>query len=607
VAVARAISKLEKGETDIEVTGQSGQALDKLKSTLARLREGEHRRVWAVQGLATLAEIRNQEGDLTTYSFQVVNTLVKYVKANQGAFYLLHEDNGSSFLLLKSAYAYGKRKYTDKEIRVDTGEGLLGQCVLEKDIIYMTDVPKDYVKITSGLGEATPRCVIILPLVFRGQVHGVIELAAFQPLEKFELEFLRKAAENIGAELYSIRNHEHTRKLLEQSQSLSSELRSQEEEIRQNMEEMQASQEEMARHQAELNGVFDSINQSMGAAEFSAAGEMISCNPTLQHYLGLTESQLKNERLDWMCGGIGLAEKVNAAMMTGKSHVEEYALSLNNNTIWLNATFNPVVDSKGALLKILMLAQDVTTIRLRTQEFNFKLESISQNNAIVEFDAQGRIAEVNDFFLKVTEFKKANLQGKLYDVLIPESERSKPQILVMWQNLLAGQSFTGEFSFVDAMGKEQWVSGTYNPIFDLQGRLYKIMMLGQFVTDNREKQQELKQYVNVLKQSFPLLEVNSQLQLKSCNDKFLALSKLKRMEFSRKSIHEVLTDDSIIDLAAIFKSNQDHEVLSIKLALRNGKDPQVFNSSISLVKSQSNQLLRAIIVLREEEFVNVGA
>jgi PAS domain S-box-containing protein len=719
-----AITQLGYGESAILVKGKAGEALGQLKAKLASLKKEEEQRVWAVQGQAMLGEIRNREENLTSYSFQVISHLIKYVKANQGGFYILNENNGDPFLQLLSAYAYGKRKFSDKEIKVEAGQGLLGQCVLEKDIIYLTAVPTDYVKITSGLGEATPRCVTILPLLFHEQLLGVIEMASFQVFEKNEMEFLRKVSENIGAELYSIKSHENTRKLLEKSQELSSEMRSQEEEMSQNMEEMQATQEEMSRKQAELTGVFDSINRAMGAVEFSLSGTLISHNSTFQKYLAMPEVELKKKDLAWICGGLARTEKIQAAIARGESYTEEYPLYIDNKNTWLNATFNPVEDSKGELQKILMLAQDVTvkkekekefeTLSLvadntdnsvvitddqgkivyvnngftrltgytlqecagkkpgsflqgpetdketvkrvsaklklyesiyeeilnyakdgrsywismvinplkdsdgkiekyisiqaditetkqRALDFHHKLDSISRTNAMIEFDQTGKIIEVNDFFLKVTEFEKVDLMGKSYEVLIPESERTKPQTEVMWRNLLVGQAFTGEFKCADAIGKEQWVSGTYNPIFDLHGKLIKIMMLGQFVTEDKKKQQELKQYVNILKQSFPVFEINNKLQLQSCNEKFLSLTKLRRIEFSRKKIEEVFTENSVIDLAKILQSTAEVSFHSVDLAVRNGSQPHIYHSSISLVKDQFNQTLRAIIILKSEE------
>ena len=173
--------------------------------------------------------------------------------ANQGAFYLLEgEQVDDNKLKLLASYAYAKRKFHHEEVTVRVGEGLIGQSIIEKEMIFMTQVPENYVKITSGLGEATPRCIAIMPLTFKDQAYGVIEIASFQILDQYQLGFLKKVSEGIAAEISVIKTHAHTKKLLESSQTITSELRLQEEEMRQTTEELKATQEEMARKMAEL-------------------------------------------------------------------------------------------------------------------------------------------------------------------------------------------------------------------------------------------------------------------------------------------------------------------------------------------------------------------
>ncbi len=131
--------------------------------------------------------------------------------------------------------------------RVALGEGLVGQVVLEKSTVHLTNVPSDYINITSGLGEANPRSVLIIPLKLSETVVGVMEFAAFSQFEPFEIEFLEKLAESIAASVIAIQTNHQTKKLLEQAQENEENLRAQEEEMRQNMEELQATQEEADR------------------------------------------------------------------------------------------------------------------------------------------------------------------------------------------------------------------------------------------------------------------------------------------------------------------------------------------------------------------------
>jgi GAF domain-containing protein len=174
---------------------------------------------------------------------------------NQGGLFLLESEGSDEHLNLAACYAYERKKYLTR--RVEIGEGLIGQCFLEKDIIYMTKVPQDYVQITSGLGEATPGCIIIVPIMTNDEIVGVMELASFKPVEKYQLEFLKKVAENVASSIVSSRVTERVKNLLTESQQQTEEMRAQEEEMRQNMEELQATQEEMRRKELHARQVLE--------------------------------------------------------------------------------------------------------------------------------------------------------------------------------------------------------------------------------------------------------------------------------------------------------------------------------------------------------------
>jgi PAS domain S-box-containing protein len=259
--VIKAIEKIGDGNynfSDLNLTGEEGDAILKLQTKLSAIKQVEDQRIWAAQGIAQISEIRKDNSSLSDYSFQIISHLVKFLGAQQGAFYILQSDNENPYLERLSAYAYGTRKHTLEKITLDLGTGLVGQCALERDMILITDVPKDYVKITSGLGEALPTCISLMPMIFREDVFGVIEIASFKTFAPFQIDFIRKACETIGLELSGIRSQEQTRKLLEQSQ---------EEELRQNLEEMKATQRAMLVKEEELNQQLVQTQRAMAEAD----------------------------------------------------------------------------------------------------------------------------------------------------------------------------------------------------------------------------------------------------------------------------------------------------------------------------------------------------
>jgi methyl-accepting chemotaxis protein len=209
-------------------------------------------RNWTIEGLSHFSDLmKSNNSNLSEFSDSILSETVKYIMANQGGFFILNEENEEPYMELKACFAFNKKKYLHKKI--EKGEGLIGQTWLEGEYIYLTEVPSSYINITSGLGDAPPKSIMILPLKTDNQIVGVMELASFHEFENHEQEFLKELVNRLGSVIESIKMQEKTQKLLEQSQDMTEQMLAQEEEMRQNMEELQATQEEMNRNQRSLN------------------------------------------------------------------------------------------------------------------------------------------------------------------------------------------------------------------------------------------------------------------------------------------------------------------------------------------------------------------
>ena len=127
------------------------------------------------------------------------------------------------------------------------GEGLVGQTYLEKISSYYSEMPNDYVNITSGLGEGSPRCIMIIPLLNNDMVEGILEIASFKPIEDKQKKYMEEMSGTLAAHVYNTRTMRNTKMLLQESQEQSEELKAAEEEMRQNQEELQAIQEQLTR------------------------------------------------------------------------------------------------------------------------------------------------------------------------------------------------------------------------------------------------------------------------------------------------------------------------------------------------------------------------
>ena len=235
-----------------------GTELLVMRDSLKKAEREKSLRDWANEGLAKLGEVlRRNNSDTRILAEEILKELVKYMKVNQGALFIV-SDAEKEELELVAAYAYEKKKFINR--KVNFGEGLAGQCVMERQTIHLREVPENYVRITSGLGHSLPRTIILVPLMTDQSVFGVIELASFKAFDKHEITFIEKVAESIASTISTVQVNENTKTLLQQSQQMAEEMKAQEEEMRQNMEELSATQEQMARQMSDTKSLQDDLS-----------------------------------------------------------------------------------------------------------------------------------------------------------------------------------------------------------------------------------------------------------------------------------------------------------------------------------------------------------
>lgn len=257
-----------KAELDINYAPGKQKLADELISMQGKLKsinEEDQRRQWANEGLTKFVDIlRNSNDNVQALGDKIVSSLVQYTGSNQGGLYILNDDDEyNKFLELISLFAFDIKKFQKQHIKL--GEGILGQTFLEKDTTYLTNMPEDYARITSGLGDTAPKSILIVPLKVDKDVYGIVELASFREFEPHEISFVEKLGETIASTLSSVKINQRNRKLLEQSQQQTEEMRAQEEEMRQNMEELTATQEGMNRLLKEAQEKETYLNNLMNA------------------------------------------------------------------------------------------------------------------------------------------------------------------------------------------------------------------------------------------------------------------------------------------------------------------------------------------------------
>lgn len=245
------VDQIGKGNMEVEfqTEGESdhlGTSLLHLKEELRKVKIQDEERRWANEGLTEFNNIiRANNDDVKGLAQKLISETVKYVSANQGAIFQVVDEEDEQCLELLSAYAWDREKFVDKKL--DLKSNMIGQAVFEREYMLIKDIPNEFVNITSGLGEATPQSLIILPLIFNDVCCGALELASFTDFDEKTVLFLNQLSENIASAILNITGNAETKKLLEESQAMTEQMKMQEEELRQNEEELEASQESLSR------------------------------------------------------------------------------------------------------------------------------------------------------------------------------------------------------------------------------------------------------------------------------------------------------------------------------------------------------------------------
>ena len=370
------VREIEKGnlEVSLDDNGTASElhtSLISMRDQMKRFSLAEQERSWVNEGLARFVEIlRSRNNDtLKRLSDSILQNLISYMKANQGALFLLNDDDANNpFLELTACYAYDRKKFVEKKLEL--GEGIVGQAVLERETQYMTEVPENFIKITSGLGEALPRNILVVPLKLDDKVYGVVEIAAFNIIKPYQIEFVEKLGESIASTIAGVRANDKTKALLQETQFQAEQMRAQEEEMRQNMEELSSTQEEMQRilnevqnHQQFTKGILDS------------SSDMIVTIDRQYKVTNYNKALYENFKQLGVHVEVGFDIKNLVKPEDRPRHIEKYEQAFSGRQVslqeryvfdkmdqYLVFIFTPIRDEKNEINAISIFAKDVTEI-----------------------------------------------------------------------------------------------------------------------------------------------------------------------------------------------------------------------------------------------------
>ncbi|MDY6801861.1 MAG: PAS domain S-box protein [Bacteroidota bacterium] len=513
--IFRFVEKIRMGNIDAEykVQGEDdvlGQSILDLRNNLKknkeeedRRREEDQQRNWIAEGLAKFGDILRKDSDnIEELSYNLISNLVKYIHANQGAFFIIEdEDQADVHLKMTACYAYERRKYADK--RLELNEGIIGAAILEQETIYMTDVPESYVNITSGLGKATPGCLLVVPLKVNEEVHGVIEIGAIKPLEKHIVDFVENVAENIASTISNVKINTRTAKLLKESQQQAEALASQEEQMRQNMEELQATQEEAARQSEKFITFTNAVNHTLLRAEYDPDGTLIYANTKFIKKMGYEKNaEVEGKNISMFINEKDRSwfNKLWTNLANGGTHFEGDMkhVTKQGRDLWTISTYTCMRKENGEVDKILFLAIDTTDQKKKSLDYQAQIDALNKSTVKVEFLPTGDLLECNKKFIDLMNYPLYELKEKSIFDFVDKSDLNK--IKDIWSKVSQGESWEGTIRQRTKENKDVWVRASLSAVRDMYDDISKIIYIGNDTTNEKIMEIETQKQTELLKQ-----------------------------------------------------------------------------------------------------------
>lgn len=561
---------LSEGNVEFELDQNNNKIISKLlglRDSLKKQKKEEeirkkedNQRHWVAEGLAKFGDIlRQNNDDINKLSFEIISKLCKYTEAVQGGFYLLDDSDPSDIhFQLTAHFAYDRQKYNEK--RLEWGEGLVGRSAFEQKTLYIDEVPQDYVDITSGLGEANPSVLLIVPLRFNEEVHGVIELSSFSDFDQYKIDFVEKIAENIGSTISNVKINIKTAKLLKDSQEQAERLSQQEEEMRQNMEELQATQEEAAKQSKEFISFTNSVNHTLIRAEYDVNGILLYANSKFLRKLDYeNNSEVEGHHISMF---INEKDKewfndIWNDLSRGGHHFEGYMkhVTKKGKDLWTMATYTCVRNESGGVEKILFLAIDTTEHKKQSMDYEGQIRALNLANIKAEYAPSGKFITCNERFVEAVGYTMNEVkETSIFDFFSDDEQTNFDEL---WNNVVNGAPYQGQLNVVVKDNKVKWFQMTFMAVNNMYGEVDKILVLALDITDQKELEIKISEQNRTLKQQEEELK-NSEVELQKRLDTAKKELRQHFKEVEKSKIRHEKTLEGALD--AILTADQNGKI-----------------------------------------------
>ena len=508
-------NKIGKKELDAEYKALSdkdvlGLSLMHMRDSLRAADIDEKERSWVMDASSQVNDILRKHDNIDLLSEEVLQFMIKKINAIQGAFYVVSErdekDYRNTMLEMKSSFAYNRKKYLHSKFRM--AEGLVGQAAIEQSTLLRTEIPRDFVTITSGLlGDKRPTCILVVPQVIDDVVYGAVEFAGFHKFEPFEIRFIEEVSPSIARTIYNIQSNQETKLLLEKSQLMGQELQEKQEELLQNAEEMKVTQEELEKSNILLEEQIQEVNLAQDRMEqllynasevitiYEADGTIRYISPSVKSILGYDPEEL-----------IGLKgrthvneEDIHKSRNMFKNILEnstelqtiQYRFKKKNNEwIWLEAAGKNLLND-ASVKGIVINARDITVKMRAEQEERMRrnMQALSENSPdlITRISVEGKIAYTNPTIELYTGSKAVEFTGKMLDEIQVDIDVVKSWKLLLNEVKLKNENISEEVTFNNTSNNEGARIMQINAIPEYNDNvLESVLMVAHDITERKE-------------------------------------------------------------------------------------------------------------------------
>ncbi len=293
----------------------------------------------------------------------------------------------------------------------------------------------------------------------------------------------------------------------------------------------QAGTSAVGESEAELQnarGVLDAIDKAMGTIEFELDGTILTANANFLSLMGYRLEEIKgHHHRIFVDPGYAVGAEYREfwrKLAAGDFQAAEYKrIAKGGNGVWIRASYYPIFDANGRPFKVVKFATDVTEAKMRAADSEGQLEAVTKTQAVIEFDLDGTIRTANDNFLTVLGYRLEEIKGQHHRMFVEPDYAVSAEYREFWRKLAAGEFQSAEYKRIAKGGKEVWIQGSYNPIFDANGRPIKVVKFATDVTAAKLRNADFEGQLEAVSKAQAVIEFDLDGTIRTANDNFLSL------------------------------------------------------------------------------------